>query len=86
MNKNKDIKKKEKFSIPYADIVLLSLLAMPFSMFVLDSPIMFWLSFLLCVAALTAWSCKWDINTKNCPTSAQVTEARVKGLSSANIM
>ena len=66
MNKEKDNKKKRKVSIPYADIVLLSLLAMPFNMFILDSPIMFWLSFLVSVIALTAWSCKWDNETKDC--------------------
>lgn len=64
MSKTNDRKKKAR--MPYAGIALLSLLMMPFGMFVLDSPIVFWLSFLVCVAAVTAWAHRWDKDTQGC--------------------
>lgn len=66
---NKDIKhsKSKKFRMPYGDIAIWSFLMMPFSFFVLDSPIVFWLSFLLFVLAISCWSGRWINESKGCP-------------------
>lgn len=56
MNNDKRHNKRKKFCMPWEMITIISFLMMPFSMFVLDSPIMFWLSFLFCTLGATGWS------------------------------
>lgn len=66
MNDDKIHNKRKKFCMPWEMITIVSFLMMPISFFVLDCPIVFWLSFLLFVLAISCWSGRWINESKGC--------------------
>lgn len=65
MSKDNKHKDGRRFRMPYTAIAFWAFLGMPVSFFVLDSPTLFWLSFLACSLSIGFATGRWIQETKD---------------------